>query len=86
VIKIIHLLLRELPVHHSLACRIILMRRPMEEVIASQCAMLLRDGKEAADRAIVQKAFESQLAQLGPWLASRPDIAVFAGALSSSTS
>src|SRR5215471_15907456 len=75
-VKIIHVLLRELPVDNSLAWRIVFMQRPMEEIISSQRAMLLRDGKASADPAILQKAFESQLAQLGSWLAGRPDIAV----------
>ncbi len=75
-VKIIHLLLRELPLDGSLAYRIIFMRRPIEEVIASQSVMLLRDGKAAADPAVLKKVFESQLAQLEPWLAGRLDVAV----------
>ena len=75
-VKIIHLLLRELPLDGSLTYRIIFMQRPIEEVIASQSAMLLRDGKAAADPQVLQKVFESQLAQLEPWLAGRPDVAV----------
>lgn len=75
-VKIIHLLLRELPVDSSRTYRIIFMQRPMEEVIASQSAMLQRDGKAAADPAILTKAFESQLSQLESWLAGRPDVTV----------
>ena len=37
-IKIIHLLLRELPLDGSLVYRIVFMQRPLEEVLASQRA------------------------------------------------
>jgi hypothetical protein len=75
-VKIIHQLLRELPPAASPTYRIVFMQRPIEEVIASQHAMLLREGKASADPAILRKAFESQLAQLEPWLAARPDVAL----------
>src|SRR5437763_895686 len=50
-VKVIHLLLRELPLDGSLAYRIVFMRRPIEEVLASQHALLQRAGKPAADPA-----------------------------------
>jgi len=71
VVKIIHLLLRELPQDGSFQYRIILMKRPIEEVLASQKAMLQRDGKTSADAAVLRRAFESQLAQLESWLAGQ---------------
>lgn len=74
-VKIIHLLLRELPLDASFAYRIILMQRPIEEVLASQQTMLQRDGKTGSDPAVLRRAFESQLAQLDEWLRSRRDIA-----------
>lgn len=75
-VKIIHLLLRELPQDCSLRYRVIFMRRPLAEIIASQRAMLLRQGKAPADSSILEKAFETQLAELEPWLATRPDVAL----------
>ena len=74
VVKIIHALLRELPLDGSLPCRIVFMRRPLDEVLASQQAMLQRDGKVAADPALLKRAYEGQLAQLLPWLTTRPGV------------
>lgn len=73
-VKIIHLLLRDLPVDGSLQYRIVFMRRPLDEVLASQRAMLAREGKAAADAAVLRKAFEAQLTQIDGWLASQPCI------------
>jgi hypothetical protein len=75
-VKIIHLLLRELPLDGSLAYRVIFMQRPIDEVLASQHAMLHRDGRPAGDPAILRRAFENQLAQLESWLAAQSGIAV----------
>lgn len=74
VVKVIHLLLPELPQDASLRYRVIFMRRPVSEIIASQHAMLLREGKTPADSTILEKAFERQLGELAQWLANRPDI------------
>lgn len=76
VVKIIHLLLRDLRLDGSLRYRVVFMQRPLEEVLASQRAMLARDGKAAADAAVLKKAFEAQLAQLDAWLAAQPAIQV----------
>jgi hypothetical protein len=76
VVKIIHLLLRDLLLDGSLHYRIVFMQRPIDEVLASQRAMLQHDGKPGADPALLKKAFESQLAQLGPWLAAQPNVTV----------
>ena len=76
VVKIIHLLLRDLLLDGSLRYRIVFMQRPMEEVIASQHRMLQREGKAGGDPVVLKKAFESQLAQLRAWLADQPGIAV----------
>ena len=76
VVKIIHLLLRDLRLDGSLQYRIVFMQRPLDEVLSSQRAMLQRDGKAGADPAVLKKAFESQLAQLDGWLASQPAIRV----------
>jgi hypothetical protein len=75
-VKIIHLLLRDLLLDGSVHYRIVFMQRPLPEVLASQTAMLRRDGKTAADAALLTKVFESQLAQLTPWLATQPCIRV----------
>ncbi len=75
-VKIIHLLLRDLLLDGSLHYRIVFMQRPMAEVLASQRAMLQREGKAGADAAILTKAFESQLAQLDIWLAAQAQVTV----------
>lgn len=75
-VKIIHLLLRELPLDGTLQYRIVFMQRPVEEVIASQHSMLAREGKAGADGAVLKKAFETQLAQLHSWLLQRPGVIV----------
>ena len=75
-VKIIHLLLRDLLLDGSLQYRIVFMQRPLAEVLASQQAMLQREGKTGADPALLHKAFESQLAQLHTWLGAQASIAV----------
>lgn len=75
-VKIIHLLLRDLLLDGSMRYRIVFMQRPLEEVLASQQAMLQREGKATADPAVLRRAFESQLAQLHGWLAAQPDVQV----------
>jgi hypothetical protein len=76
VVKIIHLLLRDLLLDGTLRYRIVFMQRPIGEVIASQHSMLQRQGKGGADPVVLTKAFESQLTQLQTWLAGQPDVAV----------
>lgn len=75
-VKIIHLLLRDLLLDGSMRYRIVFMQRPLDEVLASQQAMLQREGKATADPAVLRRAFESQLAQLHGWLAAQPDVQV----------
>ena len=70
-VKIIHFLLRELPTDGSLNYRVLLMKRPIDEVIASQGAMLQRDGKPSVDAAVLKKIYESQLAQTEQWLSEQ---------------
>lgn len=76
VVKIIHLLLRDLRLDGSLQYRVVFMQRPLHEVLSSQRAMLQRDGKAGADAAVLTKAFENQLAQIDAWLAAQPAIRV----------
>jgi hypothetical protein len=75
-IKVIHLLLRELPVDGRFSYRVIFMRRAMNEVLASQRKMLQRAGKAAADDAVLAKVFEAQLAQVRGWLTAQPSFSV----------
>ena len=68
-VKIIHLLLRELPTHGRFAYRVIFLQRPLEEVLASQRVMLERQGKRSADEKVLLGIYQSQLAQVQQWLA-----------------
>lgn len=67
-VKIIHLLVRELPIDGRFQYRVILMKRPMEEILASQRAMLERQGKMSADNVALAKVYQGQLSQLEQWL------------------
>ncbi|MGI8437570.1 MAG: sulfotransferase family protein [Chthoniobacterales bacterium] len=69
-VKIIHLLLRELPTDRGFKYRVLFLRRPLAEVLASQRAMLERQGKAAADDSVLAKVFQSQLNQAEQWLSS----------------
>ena len=71
-VKIIHVLLRELPTDGTYQYRVILMKRPMEEILASQRAMLKRQGKPSADEAMLAKIYTSQFAQVEEWLGAQP--------------
>jgi hypothetical protein len=71
-VKIIHLLLRELPTDGRFAYRVIFMKRPIEEVLASQRVMLERQGKKSADESVLAKIYQSQLSQVQEWLATQP--------------
>src|SRR6202162_4123543 len=71
-VKIIHVLVRELPASGQFNYRLLLMKRPMEEILSSQRAMLEREGKTSADDATLAKIFRSQLEQLEQWLAAQP--------------
>ncbi len=75
-IKVIHLLLRELPIDGKYNYRVILMRRPIEEVLASQRAMLERQGKAAAADSVLARVFANQMEQAEQWLASQPAFSV----------
>jgi hypothetical protein len=66
-VKIIHLLLRELPADGRFEYRVLFMLRPIEEVLASQRAMLARQGKPAASASLAG-VYESQLAQAREWM------------------
>jgi hypothetical protein len=71
-IKIIHVLVRELPTDGRFQYRVILMKRPTEEILASQRTMLERQGKAGADEATLATIFRTHLAQLETWIAEQP--------------
>ncbi len=82
-VKIIHLLLPELaagpvPGGEPLTYRVVMMRRPVAEVVASQRAMLARQGKASAavPDAQLEKLFTDQLARVERWLEDRPEFKV----------
>jgi Sulfotransferase domain len=72
-VKVIHLLLRDLPVS-GFVYRVILMRRRMPEVLASQRAMLARQGRTGAvlSDEKLGAVFADQMAEIKKWLASYP--------------
>ena len=71
VVKVISRLLLALPAGHEY--RIILMQRPLPEVMASQDQMLRRRGnyKEGADSVVISVAFEKHLREVNAWLDSK---------------
>lgn len=69
-VKVIHVLVRELPAQFNY--RVILMKRPMPEILASQRVMLEREGKPSADQAVLEKMYQSQLTQLEELLKAQP--------------
>ncbi len=81
-VKIIHLLLPELVAAADAGIveeyRVVMMRRPIEEVVASQRAMLTRQGKPAAavPDAQLGKLFLDQLARVEHLLAGRAEFRV----------
>ena len=76
VVKIVSSLLTFLPARYQY--RIIFMRRPLEEVVASQDRMLERLGKSVptAPRKAVLNAFEQHLNQVRSWLSEQTNISV----------
>ncbi|MAE61102.1 MAG: sulfotransferase family protein [Planctomycetaceae bacterium] len=77
VIKVIHLLLRELPENYEY--RVVFMRRYIEEVLSSQMKMLERQGTKGADLTAEKLGaiFQKQLQDVDAWLADRPQFKVF---------
>jgi hypothetical protein len=70
VVKMVHVLLYDLPADGSTRYRVILMRRDLGEVIASQKRMLERTGAAGAKLTDdeLRSAYERQLGMLGDWL------------------
>jgi hypothetical protein len=71
-VKVIHLLVRELPTDGRFRYRVILMQRPLEEILTSQRVMLQRQGKASGEEAALRKIFQQQLFELETYLASEP--------------
>jgi hypothetical protein len=82
-VKIIHLLLRELPTDRGLRYRVILMKRSIDEVLASQHEMLQRQGKPSAAPDLLGKIYATQLAEVEDWLGEQPAFHVLSVAHSS---
>ena len=76
VVKVISSLLMSLPEGHDY--RVIFMRRPLAEVVASQDRMLERLGREvpAVAKASVMSAFERHLTQIRGWMAEQANFKV----------
>jgi hypothetical protein len=75
-VKVIHLLLLHLPAGRNY--RVVFLVRDIQEVIASQRAMLKQQGRTGATLTDVKLAeiFESQLAQVRQWLAERANFQI----------
>ena len=71
-VKIIHLLLSELPLDGRFDYRVLLMRRSIAEVVASQRSMLTRLGKPSASAETLAPIFQRQLASAEQLLGSHP--------------
>lgn len=72
VVKLVHVLLTDLPEGHEY--RVVLMRRDLDEVIASQRKMLERQGKPGAQMpaAALRRVFAEQMQRVEAWLDARP--------------
>lgn len=73
VVKVIHLLLRDLPPDHRY--QVIFMRRDVKEVVKSQRVMLARSGRQGANLTDEKLAaiFEGQVRETESWLARQPN-------------
>lgn len=73
-VKIISELLKYIPAAYQ--CKVLLMRRDMREILASQRQMLIRRGKPAAAVSDDELAalFEKHLARIEEWLARQPHL------------
>jgi len=74
VVKMVHLLLTELPVDVGRQYRVVMMRRNLREVLDSQARMLLRHNRAGAGLPPDQlmKTYEEQLRKVTAWLAAHP--------------
>ena len=72
VVKMVHLLLPDLPVGHEY--RIVLMRRDLDEVVASQRKMLAHSGRKSGDGQLLMRVYRAQLESVRRFMDSRGDI------------
>ena len=76
VVKMVHLLLYDLPGNHQY--RVVFMRRDLREVVRSQGVMLARrgtDGARLTDEQLIG-AYEGQLTKIQRWLDEQPNFQV----------
>ncbi len=66
-VKVVAPLLRYLPAGPTY--RIVFMERDIEEILQSQSTMLARDGRTSADREVLRRAYERQVAGAKAWAA-----------------
>jgi hypothetical protein len=72
-VKVVHVLLPDLPAGH--AYRVLMMRRDMSEVLASQATMLKRAGKTpGVAPGALKRVYESQLAAAERWMRQTPGV------------
>lgn len=76
VVKVISSLLLSLPLNYEY--RVVFLRRPISQVVASQAAMILRQtgSPPKLGAAAMQSALEAHLHGVVSWLRARPSIAV----------
>lgn len=76
-VKMVHLLLMDLP-HEGYFYRVLLMKRRMSEVLASQRVMLQRQGKSGAalSEERLSQIFLGQMERVENWLKAQPHFAV----------
>ena len=75
-VKVVHLLMYDLPKDHRY--RVVLMRRNLDEVLASQQSMLAAQGQRGADMSDnrLAKIFDKQMETLVAWLARQSNFEV----------
>jgi hypothetical protein len=75
-VKMVYLLLYDLPPGRDY--RVLFMKRPLGEVLASQRRMLEREGKPAGDLAdpLMEKVFKSHLEKVEAWLGTQENFRV----------
>jgi len=76
-VKVIYYSLSDLPAGYRY--RVVFMHRDLEEVLASQAAMLQRRGvtDPSPDDATMKRLFENELREVAEWLAGQPAFTVF---------
>jgi hypothetical protein len=71
-VKLIHVLLRDLPPGYRYS--VVMMRRDLDEVLASQNTMLARSGKApSVPPGALRRAYAAQLAEAERWMDTHPE-------------